>query len=233
MHVVDEKANDKSAQVALAYDFDGTDPGYPFLLSVKLTYTLDTDGFTLHIAAENRARTGPALPLSASWHSYFAVSDISRSLLQLDSCSKWNHIDVHNSSSTESDLIPTGTTTPFQGFDGTKPIGGGKDAPTYWDDEFKALQDVETCSKLKVRVHDPSIGQTSVLWMDSNFRWVQIFTGTAKNFREQGIAVEAMTSQADSWNNEQGILLLQAGQSWGGSLGVYLEKTDSRSSIHL
>jgi hypothetical protein len=37
------------------------------------------------------------------------------------------------------------------------------------------------------------------------------------------VAVEAMSSEADAWNNMQGIHVLQAGETFTGSFGVYVE----------
>ena len=46
------------ASVTLRYDFDGTDPGYPFLLRAEITYTLSTSGFSVAVRATNRDAAG-------------------------------------------------------------------------------------------------------------------------------------------------------------------------------
>mmetsp|Transcript_122155 Transcript_122155/g.380312 ORF Transcript_122155/g.380312 Transcript_122155/m.380312 type:complete len:318 (+) Transcript_122155:199-1152(+) len=224
MKVVHSSADDHAAQITLAYSFNGSDPGYPFPLDVNLTYKLDNGGFTLTTRARNRELRGRPLPFYSAWHSYFMVSDISRAILELDRCTRWNRILLANNSNVHGDLIPTGVTEPFTTFDGRNPIGGTLKAPTYFDDEFKALEPAEACTRIQTRIKDPVSGEASVLWGDRQFRWVQVFTGTVKNFGVQAIAVEAMSGQADSWNNEDGIRLLQAGETWEGSLGVHLER---------
>lgn len=230
MHVAAALADNNSAKLVLTYDFDGTDPGYPFKLSVALTYILDHRGLTITTHAENRAKGGLPLPFYNSWHSYFVVSDVSQATVTLDRCSHWNHIDVSNNSNKNGDLIPTGLTTPFDGFNGKERIGGTYAEPTYWDDEFKAVGSARDCPNLTVRIDDASSAETSVLWMDSEFRWVQVFTGAPQAFGEQAVAVEAMSSECDAWNNMQGIRLLQAGEQWQGSFGVYLESSIAQSS---
>ena len=62
MQVIATHASDTSALVSLRYDFDGSDKGYPFLLRVDITYTLDTEGFSFVVTATNRNADGWPLP---------------------------------------------------------------------------------------------------------------------------------------------------------------------------
>ena len=123
----------------------------------------------------------------------------------------------------DSSLIPTGLTAPWTAFDGSAPLGGTTASPTYYDDEFKAIASVEHCPQLETRVHDLVSGDTAVLQQDARFRFVQVFSGTKKALGEHAVAVEAMSSEADAWNNMQGINVLQAGETFTGSFGVYVE----------
>merc|ERR1719188_2165834 len=115
-------------------------------------------GFSVTTKAWNRRSSGEPLPFSSSWHSYFAVADVSRAVLALDRCSRWNRIGVTGGSNVDGDLIPTGVTTPFHGFDGKHPIGGTREEPTYWDDEFKATSSVQACPQLHTSIHDTVTG---------------------------------------------------------------------------
>ena len=49
-----------------------------------------------------------------------------------------------------------------------------------------------------------------MLQQDARFRFVQVYSGTMRAMGEQAVAVEAMSSEADAWNNMQGINVLQA-----------------------
>ena len=122
-----------------------------------------------------------------------------------------------------SDLIPTGFTEPWTKFDGTKILGGTSEKPTYYDDEFKATASTKQCPIIETRIIDTTSGSVSVLWQDEMYRFVQVYTGTKSALGENAIAVEAMSSEADSWNNGQGLRLLQCGETYTGSFGVYLE----------
>ena len=44
-----------------------------------------------------------------------------------------------------------------------------------------------------------------VLWQDAASRFVQVYSGTRKALGESAIAIEAMSSAADAWNNMQGV----------------------------
>merc|ERR1719469_22158 len=229
MTVEEATGGDGAAQLRLSYNFDGTDPGYPFPLRLELTYSLSSGAvwrgpsiFEVTWKAINLGQAEP-LPFFNSWHAYFKVPDISKAVLTLDKCSSWNHVLVTNDSNVDSDLIPTGLTAPFLGFDGSKPIGGTFEKPTYWDDEFKMMASPRKCQRIETRVTDPSTGETSVLFSDHQFRWIQVYTGTAAGQGEQAIAVEAMSGEADAWNNMQGMRLLQASEQWEGSFGVRLD----------
>ena len=50
--------------------FDGTEPGYPFLLHVSIAYTLNTEGFWMQVTAINKDPTGWPLPYYNGWHPY-------------------------------------------------------------------------------------------------------------------------------------------------------------------
>eukprot|EP01065_Artemidia_motanka_P027190 TRINITY_DN32408_c0_g1_i1.p1 TRINITY_DN32408_c0_g1~~TRINITY_DN32408_c0_g1_i1.p1 ORF type:complete len:360 (+),score=93.66 TRINITY_DN32408_c0_g1_i1:77-1156(+) len=222
MTVLDAAADDDSARLLLGYRFDGTDPGYPFNLYVKVHYVLDRTGITFDVTAENHEASDP-LPFLNAWHPYFQVNQISRAAIQLDPCTRWNNVLVQNNNPVNSSLIPTGFTSPFKLFNGVNPIGGTADAPTYYDIEFKATADRSRCNKIRTRITDLDAGRTAVLWQESPYRWVQVYTGTLVSQGKNAVAMEPMSSQADAWNSEQGINVLQAGEDWRGAFGIYLE----------
>ena len=62
-----------------------------------------------------------------------------------------------------------------------------------------------------------------VLWQDSNFRFVHVFTGSNSIFHENAVAIEPMSAMADAYNNHDHLTTLSAGETWGGSFGVYVE----------
>ena len=50
----------------------------------------------------------------------------------------------------------------------------------YWDDGFKAIASTKAVPTLETRVID-SAGDTTVLWQDSELRFLQVYTGAPKH----------------------------------------------------
>ena len=207
---------DEYAELSLSYNFNELEQGYPFLLNVVIVYRLSDTGFNITIEATNPALHSP-LPFYVGWHPYFKCTANSAYVI-LDDCTKWNHVELN------SNMDPTGITDSYKGFDGTSPIGGNLTNPTFYDDEFKPRGGTtEECDVLKTRIHDTETNHTVVLWQDSNFRFVHIFTGSMSLFNEDAIAIEPMSAMADGYNNHDHLTVLSGRETWTGSFGVYIE----------
>lgn len=93
LRVIDQEATHTSASVQLAFSFNGSESGYPFLLTVKIRYLLSVDGFFVTVEAKNDDPGWP-LPFFNGWHPYF-LATLHTATLTLDPCSTgWNHVDV-------------------------------------------------------------------------------------------------------------------------------------------
>eukprot|EP00931_Biecheleriopsis_adriatica_P124099 TRINITY_DN99197_c0_g1_i1.p1 TRINITY_DN99197_c0_g1~~TRINITY_DN99197_c0_g1_i1.p1 ORF type:complete len:379 (+),score=62.73 TRINITY_DN99197_c0_g1_i1:57-1193(+) len=210
-----------SASVTLGWGLSSKEAekhGYPGPLSVQISYILNEDGFTIRTKVENPAEAGGPLPFYMGWHPYFKVSDVSRSKVILDNCTKWNHITL------DDEMIPTGFTEPFNAFNGLEAIGGSYEKPTPWDDGLKMTGLPAACrDRTETQIVDPN-GSTTVLWQGTPaFQWMQVYTGGVEAGIGQSIAVEPMSAQTDAYNNFQGTeLFLQAGEAWEGAFGVRL-----------
>lgn len=55
----------------------------------------------------------------------------------------------------DGDLLPTGRMELVTSFDGSSPIGGTTDKPTYYDDEFKARH-AFSCDTIQTKIYDPA-----------------------------------------------------------------------------
>jgi len=228
MSVVAEAVTDTDASLTLFYQFDGTDPGYPFRYDLSLTYNLSIDhSLTLTAYVFNTMLlTGTAFPFTFGWHPYLMMNDVSQVLLTLDSCVGWNHISMSPGAPMHGNLIPTGFTTPMQGLDGALPIGGSASNPTYYDDEFKATRSPHAhslCGDLITQfIYDPTTDQTIEFWQDNSYRVAQLFTGSMSLWGSSAIALEPMSGLADAYNNGDGLSIISAGQEWDGSFGIRL-----------
>lgn len=200
----------------LSYHFDKPVEGYPFVFDVVINYNLSTDGFSMTFFITNKMDTTP-LPFYMGWHPYFVCSPY-QAFVVFDNCTQWNHVELN------ANMDPTGITQLNHNFNGTTPIGGNETNPTFYDDEFKPTSPTSPlCGTIKTHVYDPPTDQTVTLWQDSNFRLVHMFTGSVIDFHENAIAIEPMSGMADAYNNHDHLSVLSGGETWTGTVGVYVE----------
>lgn len=168
----------------------------------------------MSVNATNVDPSGWPLPFYNSWHAYFLVSDVSKAVITLDPSSAWTHIDVFNNSNKYSNLIPTGHVSPWPYWQNSA-VGGSFLNPTYYDDEVKAL------SQRPMFTHSITDGHINTLfWADSNYNFVQVFTGAPAGWGDQSIAMEAMSGKADAFNNHDGLHIIEAGESFVSQFGI-------------
>ena len=213
--VVGTNFTESSGTLTLSLDYLGTDQGYPFHMSIMISYTLSNQGFSVALNVTNTMPDSP-LPLYVGWHPYFACTAY-KAVVTLDPCTAWNHVTM------DSNFDPTGVTQLNTTFDGSSPIGGTLNTPHFYDDEFKAREPASVCHDLKTRLYDPDSGQTVVLWQAPNFRFVHVFTGSMSRIGENAVAIEPMSAMADAYNNHDHLSTLSGGETWTGEFGVYVE----------
>lgn len=212
MKVASVVVTEHGAALTLSHIFDGSDPGYPFKLELRVTYTLDAAGFAIRVEARNAMSVDPC-PFMVGWHPWFCVSDVGDAIVAFDSRSGFNRSE--HPEHPERDSIPTGSACRSEDFTRGAPLG-----TAFWDDGFKALGSITAVPKLKTRIVDGKSKDVAVLWQEAQCRFIQIYTGE----REAGVvAVEPMSGCTNCFNNGDGLVVLQAGEEWETSFGVYLE----------
>lgn len=208
---MESATTDKSSAVlTLSYDFKDEDDGYPFAWRYEATYTLSSKGLDISIMVRNPMPKDP-LPMYIGWHPYFLCTTY-KAVITFDTCTGWNHVEVN------SNMDPTGITSPGTPFDGTKPIGGSAGKPTAYDDGYKATHPPSMCGQLKTKLYDPDTDKTVVLYQSENMRFLQVFTGI-----DGSVAIEPMSGMADAFNNHDHLSVLSGGEIFQESFGVYLE----------
>lgn len=180
-------------------------PGYPFTLTLQVSYELSAGGLVVETAARNDG--GRALPYGAGHHPYLAVDggSLDRATLLVPA----THRLI-----TDPRGLPTGEVEAVQGtpydFRQPRPIGDVRLDTCYLglicDDDGRA----------RVRVDD------TVLWLDEGYAYVMLFTGDAlpePSERRRGIAVEPMTCPPDAFRTGTGVIVLPPGGAiktrWG------------------
>ena len=210
---------DVSAQTAVAVTFTTTiaadaHPGYPFALSVSLTYTLSGSGLETSFEIENTGDK-PA-PVAAGFHPYFTLGS---ALINTDT------LHVPFASYLEfKDLLPTGRVLPVDGtefdFRQPRPIGG-----TVLNICYLAPQR-DPDGKLRLRLSDSTTQTAVTVWMDAAFEYVVLYSGDPlpDDHRRKSLAIEPMTCGADAFNHaEWGLVTLVPGETLTGSWGVGAE----------
>jgi len=219
LRTVRQDATATAATVVLGVMLNGTDPGYPFVVDVTITYRLDAAGLWVTVNGRNAMQGLPA-PFMVGCHPYFKLqhSTFDNATLKLDrTCTEWNRAWQ------TLDQVPNGTTSPFHGFTGSDTIAAPHTTcpactdPPHWDDGFAALASGAECSNVTLRLRDG--GDTLLLRMDRSFRFTQVYSGRAPS----ELAVEPMSSATNAFNNEDGLIVLEAGAEWEGTFGIGLE----------
>lgn len=227
LHVESSEGGESNASVTLVARFyAGEHAGWPFNATIRIRYTLGEHALFVHTMMTSEQQDGRPLPFFHGAHPYFKVSDVSKAVLQLDPCSRWVQVDMPAGAPRNGSLIPTGTFTPFDGFDGRHPIGGTSEDPTYLDNEYKALAGDVSCPSLSFRIADKG-GDGAVMRLqgDHHYRWFHVFTGARSLWGASGVAMEPMSAMADAYNNHDGMSVLVPGQTFEGtfSLGIWPE----------
>ena len=214
--VAGSEITDSHASLQLSYHFDKPVTGYPFTFDVLINYTLSDSGFRMDFNVTNRMQSTP-MPFYMGWHPYFACTAY-KTYVTLDKCTPWNHVELNTN------MDPTGITKLYHGLNGSQPIGGTESNPTFFDDEFKPVQPYNPeCGVIETRLYDQPTKQTVVLWQDASFRLVHVFTGSESLFHQDAVAIEPMSGMADAYNNHDHLSVLSGGETWSGSVGVFVE----------
>jgi galactose mutarotase-like enzyme len=188
--------------------------GYPFTLDLSIEYSLAPTGLSVTTMARNSGTR--ALPFGAGQHPYVTVGSAlvdsailhlpARAMLELDAERR----------------LPTGKVVPLDGsaaaeydFRTARPIG-----PLVLDECFADLARGHD-GVARVCLSDP-VTQTEVsVWMDANYRYVQVFSGDTlpPARRRRSLAIEPMTCPPNAFRTGADLIVLQPEESrslaWG------------------
>ncbi|MET7519332.1 gluconokinase, GntK/IdnK-type [Streptomyces sp. NPDC005480] len=184
-------------------------PGYPFLLDVRVEYRLGPDGLRTAVHATNTG-TEPA-PYGVGQHPYLTVgTDLVDSAVLT--------VPARYLLRTDDKGLPIGREpvdgTPYD-FRAARPIGDLR-----LDTAFTGL-DRGPDGRAIVRLAHPSGLQGVDLWLGEGTRYVQVYTGDtlAEPERRRGVAVEAMSCPPDALRSGTDLTVLQPGAThvlqWG------------------
>lgn len=184
-------------------------PGYPFMLDIRVTYTVSETGLTVRTSGLNIG-TEPC-PFGAGQHPYLRVGlpTIDSALLRVPAAT---YLQVDERMIPTGEASVSGTALDFRE---ARPIGN-----TALDLCFSDLEREED-GRAQVTLRAPDDSLSLRLWMDAHYRYVMIFTGDtlSPERRRQGLAVEPMTCAPNAFNSGDGLMVLQPDQAvemtWG------------------
>ncbi|MEX0171029.1 gluconokinase, GntK/IdnK-type [Streptomyces sp. LMG1-1-1.1] len=184
-------------------------PGYPFLLDVRVEYRLGPDGLTTVVHSTN---TGTEkAPYGVGQHPYLTVgTDLVDSAVLT--------VPARYRLRTDDKGLPVSREpvdgTPYD-FRSARPIGDLR-----LDTPFTGL-DRGADGRAVVRLAHPSGTRGVDLWLGEGTRYVQVFTGDTlpEGERRRGVAVEAMSCPPDAFRSGTDLTVLQPGAThvlrWG------------------
>ena len=186
-------------------------PGYPWPIDVRVTYSLADDGLTVQTSITNNGAS-PA-PVAAGAHPYITVGTPTVDTAVL-------HLPADEWIPTGEQQIPTGR-APVEGspydFRSPRPIGDLE-----IDYTFSRLHRDED-GRFRLRLAAPDGGRTVTFWLDDAYDFVEIFTGDAlpdTSRRRQGLGVEPMTAPPNALASGESLVVLAPGETWSGAWGI-------------
>jgi aldose 1-epimerase len=187
-------------------------PGYPFALALRLEYELTDSGLHVRTSATN---VGLArCPFGAGFHPYFtcgpAGARVDALLLKVPAA-EYLLTDARGISTGRS---PVGG-TPFD-FGQERPI-----RELTLDHAFAGLaRDAD--GRARVELASASGERRITVWLDENYRYVQVFTGDTLPAAERrlGVAIEPMTCPANAFATGEDLRVLEPGGGWQCEWGV-------------
>lgn len=187
--IVNTGATATQASVTLAYQYEGTDEGYPFPYHITLNWKLEPClfGNKLTVATTILHHNPHSIPLADGWHPYFTLGD------SIDSCSlQFNSVTQLEY---DDDLLPTGEKIADARF-----INGSP------------LQDISLDNSFELDASGKCVLSNELLRItiepDTTYPILQIYTPDHR----KSIAIENLSGAPDNFNNGIGLILLPPDQ---------------------
>ncbi len=190
-----------SSFVTFEYNYKGDQPGYPFLFNTAIHYSIHpAKGFTCVVTIKNSGSGD--MPLSVGWHPYFYVqNNVNEAQLRLPGCER---CIVGNNN------IPVGLYIKNEEFLNWESIGG-----KILNNCYK-IGETPSISEIGLRYSNRVV----TIWQESaSFPFFQIYTPPDR----RSIAIEPVSSCIDSFNNNDGLIMLKPMEEWKGMFGIKLQ----------
>lgn len=204
--LTDKLINHTNAVCKLMYEYVGANEGYPFRYLIEINYSLTSaDGLVCTTKVINKS--GQTIPLCDGWHHYFdfgiKVDDLKLKL------------EVSEIVGLDSRNIPTKNKESYCDFNTPSKI---------CDRSFNSCFKI---GRLNGKAVTKLISEDSNIHLDiwqetgaNKFEYLVVYTPPDR----KTIAIEPMTSNVDSFNNGEGLIMLAPKEEYISSFGIYLNK---------
>jgi galactose mutarotase-like enzyme len=187
--------------------------GYPFGLSLEVTYSLTAGGLTVQTTARNNGDA--PCPYGAGAHPYVRVDDaqpIDAAVL---------HLPASERLEADARGIPTGVLRVVAGtdFDFRAPRSIGS---IVLDTAYTGLL-ADADGTTRIELTAPDADRCVTVWMDATHRYAMLYSGDTLSDarrRRHGLAIEPMTCAPDAFNSGLGLITLQPGESHVSTWGI-------------
>jgi len=184
-------------------------PGYPFMLDLRVEYSLDDDGLTVRADATNVGEE--PCPYGFGAHPYLSGGDGLVDELEL-------RVPAETAMVSDERSIPIGRESVAGtelDFRVAKPLGSIRLDHCFTD----LARDGDGRARIE-------LGGRATLWVDESFPYVMVFTGDAlPDVARRSVAVEPMTCAPNAFRSSEGLLRLEPGETHSGSWGITPEFT--------
>ena len=183
-------------------------PGYPWPLLLRTTWSVGPDGLTAEHAVTNLGQR--PCPFGLGVHPYLRIPGVCVDELRL-------RVPARSRLLLDGRLLPIGVARVSDSYDFTsaRPIGADLLDLAFGDLD----RDEEGGSAVQLSTVD---GRGVTVWADAAFNWWQVFTGDTLSpvRRRRSVAIEPMTCPADGLRSGRHLVVLEPGQTWSGRWGI-------------
>jgi len=201
--LVGQQIGNSQASLTLGYTHDGSYPGYPFPFEFTITYTLSSTGLSVTYEVRNTGHR-PA-PVSFGWHPYFTLNEEPVDHLTIE-------LPGVRQIQLDDNLLPTGDELLIE---------KGEMALREQVLDAAFIIDDQTGEGATTILRSARQNLALNIWQETGpqkFNYLVVFTPIARD----NIAIEALTSNVNAFNNGQGLIKLVPNETTRGTIRVWL-----------
>jgi aldose 1-epimerase len=200
-NLVETIIDENYASCTLEYFYNNECEGYPFSYLIRITYKLSVnDGLIISTKIINRSDS--PIPISDGWHLYFDLG-VKVDELKLK-------LDVSDNIQFNDRNVPSGIKTPFNDFRLPEIIGNRQ-----CDSCFK----VNTKDRVVTNLISDNLNLNLQIWQDAGqnkYNYLVVYIPADR----RSIAIEPLTSNINSFNSGEGLIVLHPGKEFTANFGI-------------